>query len=168
MSLPLSGKVAIVTGGTKGIGAATTRKLVQNGASVVVNYGSDTAAAETLIKELGSDKVTAVQADAGSVAGVETIVKETIATHSKIDILIPNAGTLPMADLESTTEAAFDKAYALNVKGPYFLCQKAVPYMAPGSRVVLISTSVLLNSSPRQHICCMARPKVRSSNSGAS
>lgn len=148
MSLPLSGKVAIVTGGTKGIGAATARKLVSIGANVVVNYGTDSSAAESLIKELGSDKALAIQADASSIAGVEMIVNQTIAAHGKIDILIPNAGTLPMADLESTTEEMFDRTYALNVKGPYFLCQKAVPHMAPGSRIILISTSVLLNSSP--------------------
>lgn len=147
MSLPLSGKVAIVTGGSKGIGAATARKLTKDGASVVINYGSDSVAADALVNELG-DKAFAIQADAGSVQGVEKIVKETLARHGKIDILIPNAGVLPMADLESTTEEAFDKTYSLNVKGPYFLCQKAAPHMAPGSRVILISTSVLMNSSP--------------------
>lgn len=139
---PLSGKVAVITGGTKGIGAATATQLVKLGAKVVVNYGRDTAAAEKLVKELGGPShAYAVQADAGTVKGVETLVAASVEKFGKIDILIPNAGILPMKDVESTTEEDFDRAFNINVKGPYFLVQKALPHMAKGSSITLISTS---------------------------
>lgn len=76
-------------------------------------------------------------------SGVQQLVDETVSRFGKIDILIPNAGVLPMKDVASTTEADFDKTFALNVKGPYFLIQKALPHMstAGGSSIVLVSTT---------------------------
>lgn len=140
-SLPLQGKVAVVTGGSKGIGAATATALVTLGAKVVINYGRDSATAETLVKTLGADKAYAVQADAGTVSGVEQLVQSTVEKYGKIDILIPNAGILALKDIESTTEADFDRSFALNVKGPYFLVQKALPHMPRGGSIILISTT---------------------------
>jgi 3-oxoacyl-[acyl-carrier protein] reductase len=137
----LSGKVAIITGGTKGIGAATAAHFVSQGAKVVVNYGRDTSAAEKLVSSLGADNACAVQADAGTVSGVEKIVQASVSKFGRIDILVPNAGMMPMADIETTTEETFDRTFNLNVKGPYFLVQKALPHMAPGSSIVLLSTT---------------------------
>lgn len=122
-SKPLAGKVALITGGSKGIGKATALRLAKDGANVVINYASDANAAEEVVKEIGNNRCFAIKADAGSIAGVETLVKETIDRFGKIDILIPNAGVLPMMDLEHTTEDMFDRAITVNVKGPYFLCQ---------------------------------------------
>jgi 3-oxoacyl-[acyl-carrier protein] reductase len=119
----LAGKVAVVTGGTKGIGKAVAVALNRAGANVVVNYGRDASAADEVIKQLGADKTLAVQADAGNMDGIAKIVSATIEKWKKIDILIPNAGTMPMKTLEQTTENDFDRVYALNVKGPYFLAQ---------------------------------------------
>ncbi|KAK5048482.1 hypothetical protein LTR84_005572 [Exophiala bonariae] len=140
-SSPLQDKVAVVTGGSKGIGAATATALVNLGAKVVINYGRDSAAAEKLVKTLGTDKAYAVQADAGTLSGVEQLVKATVEKYGKIDILIPNAGILPMKDVESTSEADFDRTFALNVKGPYFLVQKALPHIPRGGSIILISTT---------------------------
>lgn len=144
---PLAGKIALITGGSRGIGKATALRLVKDGASVVINYASDSAPADELVKTIGSDRALAVQANAATVAGVEKMVKETVDKFGKIDILIPNAGTMFMKDLEHTTEEEFDMTMALNVKGPFFLCQKAVPHMAPGSHIILLSTSLCVNSA---------------------
>lgn len=122
-SAPLTGKVAVITGGSKGIGKATVLRLAKDGASVVINYSSDGASAEELVTILGNDRALAVKANVSDVAEIERLVKQTIEKFGKIDILIPNAGTAPMKDLEQTTEEDFDYTIALNVKGPYFLCQ---------------------------------------------
>jgi len=138
----LAGKVALITGGSKGIGAATATRLVSLGAKVVINYGRDSQAADQLVSQLGGPKhAHAVQADAGTLSGIDHLVQSAVDQFGKIDILIPNAGVLPMKDVAHTTEADFDRAFGLNVKGPYFLVQKALPYMAPGSSIVLISTT---------------------------
>lgn len=89
----LNGKVALVTGGSKGIGRATCIALARAGASVVINYSSDATAANELVKEIGSKHAYAVKADAGSVQGAEAMVKATIDHFGKLDILIPNAGS---------------------------------------------------------------------------
>ncbi|KAL8807276.1 MAG: hypothetical protein Q9182_000781 [Xanthomendoza sp. 2 TL-2023] len=145
-SAPLTGKVAVITGGSKGIGKATVLRLAKDGASVVINYSSDAGSAQELVKAIGSDRALAVKANVSDVAEIEKLVKESVDKFGKIDILIPNAGTAPMKDLEQTTEEDFDYTMALNVKGPYFLCQKAAPHMAPGSHVILLSTSLCINS----------------------
>ena len=108
MSQPLEGKVAIITGGSKGIGRATAIRLARDGAKVVINYSSDTSAAEEVVKLIGADKSIAVKADAGNVAELEMLVAETIKRFGRIDVLVPNAGIMPMKDLESSTEADFD------------------------------------------------------------
>lgn len=124
------GKVAIVTGGSKGIGKAISLALAKAGASVVVNYSSDAQAADEVVKAIasGPGKALAVKADVSSVAGVESLVSETVTQFGQIDLLIANAGVLPMKDLKSTTEADFDATFALNVKGPYFLAQVGFPF----------------------------------------
>jgi 3-oxoacyl-[acyl-carrier protein] reductase len=121
--MSLKGKVAIVTGGSKGIGRATVLKLASEGASVVINYGRDSKFAEAVVSEIGAERALAVQADAGSISGIESLVKQAVDRFGKIDILIPNAGIMPMRDLEHTTEADFDNIFNLNVKGPFFLAQ---------------------------------------------
>ncbi|KAJ4415487.1 putative secondary metabolism biosynthetic enzyme [Gnomoniopsis sp. IMI 355080] len=145
----LQGKVAIITGGSKGIGKATVVALARLGANVVINYSSDEQAAEeTLaeVKKLGG-QAAVVRADVGTVAGVQSLVKQTVDAFSKIDILVANAGVLPMKDLEHTTEADFDRTFAINVKGPYFLAQAAAPHMARGSHIIFLSTTLCTAST---------------------
>ncbi|KAL8694819.1 MAG: hypothetical protein Q9218_000578 [Villophora microphyllina] len=144
--MSLTGKVAVVTGASKGIGKATVLRLAKDGASVVINYSSDASPAEELVKTIGSDKALAVQANVGKISEIEKLVKQAVDKFGKIDILIANAGVAPNKDLEHTTEEDFDMTMDLNIKGPYFLCQKAVPHMAPGSRIILLSTSLCINS----------------------
>ncbi|KAF3039714.1 hypothetical protein E8E12_004723 [Didymella heteroderae] len=142
----LAGKVALITGASKGIGAATALELASLGAKVVINYSSDPAPADELVKKIGSDKAIAIKANAADVGEIERLVQDTVSWGGQIDILIPNAGLALMKTLEQTSEADFQRTMDLNVKGPYFLAQKATPHMPPGSHVILLSTS-LCNSS---------------------
>ncbi|KAJ8101698.1 hypothetical protein POJ06DRAFT_69488 [Lipomyces tetrasporus] len=146
-SSSLAGKVAVITGGSKGIGRATALRLAEEGANVVINYSSDASAAEEVVKIIGADRSLAVKADAGNVAELERLVTETVSRFGKIDILVPNAGVMLMKDLETTTEHDFEASMALNVKGPYFLAQKAAPHMAPGSHIIFFSTTLCAAST---------------------
>lgn len=158
MAGPLAGKTALITGGSKGIGAATSLLLANSGANVAINYSSDSSAAEDIAKQIGHERCLLIKGDAGNIQDIERMVSETVKKFGKIDVVIPCAGMLLMKTLETTTEADFDKSYHLNVKGPYFLCQvsrlnshstfmkanaqkKAAPHMPEGSHIVLISTS---------------------------
>lgn len=121
--MSLAGKVALITGGSKGIGKATALALAKAGAKVVINYASDSSSANAVVDEIGKDQAFAIKADAASVESSEQMVKQVVEKFGKIDSLVLNAGILPMKDLASTTEADFDRAFAVNVKGPYFLAQ---------------------------------------------
>ena len=140
-SHPLSGKVALITGASKGIGRATALALAHQGAQVVITYSSDAKPADELVSTIGSKHATAIKSDAGSLPAMDALVKEVVSKHKKIDILILNAGILAMKDLEHTTEEDFDKSFTLNVKGPYFLAQKCVPHMSAGSHIIFLSTT---------------------------
>lgn len=128
MSGPFAGKTVLITGGSKGIGAATSLLLAKSGANVAINYSSDSRAAEDVAKQIGHERSLLIQGDAGRVQDIERMVSETVKRFGKIDIVVPCAGILLLKNLEATTEADFDKSYQLNVKGPYFLCQVSKPH----------------------------------------
>ena len=88
----LKGKVALVTGGSKGIGKATCQALSKAGASVVINHSSDSTSANVLVEEIGSERAFAVEADAGSIEGAEEMVKATMDLFGRLDIVVANAG----------------------------------------------------------------------------
>jgi 3-oxoacyl-[acyl-carrier protein] reductase len=144
---PLAGKVALITGASKGIGAATALELASLGAKVVINYSSSSAPADALVQKIGADKALAIKANAGDVQEITRLVQETVSWAGKIDILIPNAGISVLKTVEQTTEEDFQRTYDLNVKGPYFLVQKALPHLSAGSHVILLSTSLCAVSS---------------------
>lgn len=124
MAMSLAGKTALITGGSKGIGAATSLLLAKEGANVAINFSSDAAAADALIEKTGApERCIAIKGDAGSVPDIEKMVAATVEKFGQIDLLIPCAGILPMKDLEHTSEEDFTKTFNLNVKGPYFLAQ---------------------------------------------
>ncbi|KAF2967931.1 hypothetical protein GQX73_g5635 [Xylaria multiplex] len=148
----LQGKVIIITGGTKGIGLAIAQRVSAAGASVVLNYSRDASAAEAAIASLpatggSADRALVVKADASDPAQIRDLVERTVAKFGRIDVLVANAGTMPLQDLEHLTESTFDSTFALNVKGPLFLTQAASPHMPPGGRVIFISTGVARFSS---------------------
>lgn len=107
----------------QGIGKATALRAACEGARSVINYLSDAEAANALVEQIGSDRALAVQAYASKLSNLDRLVEEAVAKLGRIDILIPNAGILPMKDLANTSEAGFDKTFNLIAKGPYFLAQ---------------------------------------------
>ncbi|KAI0127104.1 hypothetical protein BJ170DRAFT_702582 [Xylariales sp. AK1849] len=145
--MSMQDKVVLVTGGSKGIGKAICLKTAAQGAKVVINFSRDSSAADSLVAEIGAGKALAVQADVSKVSEVEKLVNAAVSKFGKIDVVVPNAGVMPLQPLADTTEEIFDTTYNLNVKGPFFLAQKAVPHMAPGGRIIFISTGIAHSSA---------------------
>ncbi|MGI9490757.1 MAG: SDR family NAD(P)-dependent oxidoreductase [Geminicoccaceae bacterium] len=138
----LTGKVAIVTGGSRGIGAAVAIRLAAAGAHVTLTYNSaaDKAAdVATACADAGGSGE-AVQADAGDVPGARTLVDRVVQEKGRLDILVNNAAILAGADLLSVTEEEFDRSVQVNLKGAYFLTKAAAEQMGEGGRVVNIGS----------------------------
>lgn len=146
-SQSLTGKVALITGGSKGIGKVIALKYASLGAKVVVNYSGDEVAAASVVQEIGAEKSIAIKANVGSVSEIGRLVDETIAKFGKLDILVANAGIMPLNELDRITEEEFDNIFNTNVKGPLFLAQKVAPLMAAGSRILLFSTTLCASST---------------------
>ena len=139
----LDGKVALITGASRGIGRAIALRLGREGAAVVVNYsGNLEAARETVAAvEAAGGRAVPVQADVGQVAEVERLFDETIRHLGRLDILVNNAGVLFNKPLAEVTEEEFDRIFAVNVKGTFFTCQQAARRMAEGGRIINLSSS---------------------------
>ncbi|WP_194540446.1 SDR family oxidoreductase [Paenibacillus sp. JZ16] len=145
MTKSLSGKVAIVTGASRGIGREIAERLAENGAKVVVNYASSPAKAEEVvsaIKQSGGE-ARAIQADIRQVAAIERLFGETIEVYGGIDILVNNAGIMTTKPVATMREEDFDQQFAINVKGTYFAIQQAFHHMNSGGRIINFSTSVV-------------------------
>lgn len=138
----LNGKIAIVTGASRGIGRATAERLARDGATVVINYASSVKEAETVvegIKERGGH-ATAIQADVAKLDDIRRLFQETQSRFERLDILVANAGYSCFKPLTDITEEDFERTYTLNAKGTYFCLQEALRYMGEGGRIVCIST----------------------------
>jgi 3-oxoacyl-[acyl-carrier protein] reductase len=141
--MKLVGKVALVTGASRGIGRAIAVRLGSDGAAVVVNYsGRHEAAGETVAAiEAANGRALAVQGDVGKIGDVERLFDVAFEHFGKLDILVNNAGvffTKPVADV---TEQEYDRIFAVNVKGTFFACQQAAKRMADGGRIINFSSS---------------------------
>jgi NAD(P)-dependent dehydrogenase (short-subunit alcohol dehydrogenase family) len=138
----LAGKRALVSGGSRGIGAAVVRRLVDEGATVAINYRVGADAAEVLVKELNGDggRVIALQADVSDPAATKDLVKRTVATLGGLDVLVSNAGIEHFGPLETITVADYERVFGLNVAGQLFMVQAAAAVMGDGGRIVLTSS----------------------------
>ena len=138
----LSGKVAIVTGASNGIGRAIAERLADNGAIVVVNYSKSAEKAQQVVAGIQGKggKALAVQADMSQVMDARRLVVDTVKQFNRLDILVNNAGKFMPKPLEETTEEDFNGVIALNDKGPYFAMQEAARALKDGGRIVNIST----------------------------
>ncbi len=138
----LPGKVAIVTGASRGIGRAIAERLASEGAAVVVNHRASAGQAAEVVAaiERNGGRAVAVQADMGEVADVRRLVAGTIERFGKLDILVNNAGVGNRTAMADMTENEFDWTLAVNARGPFFAIQAAVPRISDGGRVINISS----------------------------
>jgi NAD(P)-dependent dehydrogenase (short-subunit alcohol dehydrogenase family) len=135
----LEGKTAVVTGGNSGIGLATAKRFLDEGARVAIS-GRNQKTLDEAVKTLG-DGVLAVQADTAKLGETEKFLAKVVQKFGKIDVLFVNAGVAKFAPLTDTPESLFDEQFDINIKGAYFTIQKAVPHLNDGASIIL-NTSV--------------------------
>lgn len=132
-------KTAVVTGSSRSIGAAVVKRLAQEGASVVINYASNEAAAKEVADEINGVREGAaiiIKADVSTVESCRRLLDEAIKAFGRIDILVLNAGIMGSKSLREVDEKYFDESFLVNVKGPFFLVQAAEPHMKEGEQLV--------------------------------
>jgi 3-oxoacyl-[acyl-carrier protein] reductase len=136
---------AIVTGGSKGIGAAIAKRLARDGFAVTVNYGHDRAAADLVIADIESagGRAIAVQADIGDAIGMKTLFDATEQALGGIDVLVNNAGTMPLSLIADADDDFFNRLVALNLGGVFRGMREAAKRMRDGGRVISFSSSVV-------------------------
>ncbi len=148
----LTGKVAVITGASKGIGASIAEHLAAEGASVVVNYASSKTGADAVVKRITAKggKATAVQADVSKPQDITRLFAETKSAYGKLDILVNNAGIFEFLPLEAVTPDHFHKQFNLNVLGLILTTQEAVKHMgAEGGSIINISS--IVGQMPVEH-----------------
>jgi 3-oxoacyl-[acyl-carrier protein] reductase len=142
MTLPLQDKRALVTGGSRGIGAAIVRRLARDGAHVALTYVSRADQAEATVQaaRAAGVKAVAIQADSADPKAVAAAVERTVAELGGIDILVNNAGIATVAPIEAFKLEDFDRTFAVNVRAVWVATQAAVAHMKPGGRVINIGS----------------------------
>src|SRR3954452_2853554 len=160
MAGKLAGKVAVVTGGNSGIGLATAKRFVREGAHVYIT-GRRQAELDAAVKQIG-DNVTAVQGDVAKLADLDRLYATIKQNHGRVDVLFANAGVGEMAPLGQITEAHFDRVFGINVKGLLFTVQKALPLMPDGGAIVLNASIVSVKGMPAFSVYSATKAAVRS------
>ena len=140
----LSHKVALVTGGSRGIGAAIAKRLAADGASVAITYTKGADAASSVVKSIegAGGKAIAIQADATDADAVKAAVEKTVATFNQLDILVNNAGTAIPKPFEEATLEELDRVLDLNIRGVFVATQAALKRMNSGGRIIMIGSCV--------------------------
>jgi 3-oxoacyl-[acyl-carrier protein] reductase len=144
MSEKLEGKIALVTGGSRGIGAAIAKRLAADGASVAITYSKGADSAATVVKEIerAGRKAIAIQADASDANASRAAVEKTVATFGGLDVLVNNAGTAIPKRFEETTLAELDLVIDVNIRGAFVATQAALKHMNSGGRIITIGSCV--------------------------
>ncbi len=144
MSKTLEGKIALVTGGSRGIGAAIAKRLAADGANVAITYTKGADAAASLVKgiERAGGRAIAIQADAADADATKSAVEQTVAVFGQLDVLVNNAGTAIPKSFEETTLEELDRLIDVNVRGTLVATQAALKHMKSGGRIIMIGSSV--------------------------
>lgn len=142
MDRRLSGKVALITGASRGIGRGIAERFARDGASVIVNYVTNENAAQDVVDTIvrNGGKAIAVKADASNVEEISRLFDESEAALGQIDIVVANAGTAVLGPFVDFTEADYDKVFGLNTKGVFFIMQHAAKRIRDGGRIIVVST----------------------------
>jgi 3-oxoacyl-[acyl-carrier protein] reductase len=140
----LANKVALVTGGSRGIGAAVAKRLAADGANVAITYAKDAKAASAVVKaiERAGQKAIAIQADAADAAAVAAAVERTVVTFGRLDVLVNNAGTAVPKPFVETTLEEMDRVLDINIRGVFVATQAALKHMTDGGRIIMIGSAV--------------------------
>lgn len=149
-SAPLAGKVALVTGASRGIGQGIAERLGKAGATIVVNYAGNQQAADEVVTKIQSFGTSAIalQANMGNVEEIRRLFQATIDQCGQLDILINNAGIGSMAAIADVTEDEYDRVFDINVRGVLFAMQEAARRMNQNGRIVTVSSSTTLYPDP--------------------
>ena len=140
----LANKVAFVTGGSRGIGAAIAKRLAVDGASVAITYAKDASAASAVVKAIegGGGKALAIQAEAADAESVKAAVEKAVATLGRLDVLVNNAGTAIPKKFEEATLDELDRVIDINIRGVFIATQAALKHMNDGGRIIMIGSCV--------------------------
>ncbi|GAA1971179.1 SDR family NAD(P)-dependent oxidoreductase [Amycolatopsis minnesotensis] len=157
----LTGRTALVTGASRGIGRAIAVRLAADGARVAVHYGHDEAAAKETV-ELAGGGAFAIGAEFGPDSAVDELfgaLEEHLA-GKPLDILVNNAAAGPDGSMEDTTPAQFDRLFAINVKAPFFVTRRALPLLRDGGRVITLSSACTRIATPHQTSFAMSKAAI--------
>jgi len=144
MSTKLEGKIALVTGGSRGIGAAIAKRLATDGANLAITYTKGADAAASVVKEIerAGRKAIAIQADAADAKAVKAAVEKTVAAFGRLDVLVNNAGTAIPKTFEEATLEEMDRVLDINVRSIFVATQAALKHMKSGGRIIMIGSAV--------------------------
>ena len=140
-----NGKVAIVTGASRGIGSAVAERLARDGFSVIVNYSGSVEAADALVRKIGESggRALAVKADVSDARAVREMFETTVSKFGGVDVLVNNAGIMAQSNIADTDDASFDKQIAINLKGTFNALREAAKRLRAGGRIINFSSSVV-------------------------